>query len=56
MNELKNARGERQDGGRVGDMRALSHKHNNKKKPHIYMLNDSHRTATKCWQKNLNFQ
>ena len=33
-------------------MLALSHKHNNKK--HIYRINDSHRTATNRWQKNLN--
>ena len=34
-----------------GDTLALSHKHNKKK--HIYRINDSHRTATNCWQKNL---
>ena len=33
-------------------MLALSHKHT--KKPHIYRINDSHRTATNPWQKNLN--
>ena len=33
-------------------MLALSHKHN--KKTHIYRINDSHRTATNRWQKNLN--
>ena len=33
-------------------MLALSHKHT--KKTHIYRINDSHRTATNCWQKNLN--
>ena len=32
-------------------MLALSHKHNKKK--HIYGINDSHRTATNRWQKNL---
>ena len=35
-------------------MLALSHKHNkNKKQKCIYRVNDSHRTATKHWQKNL---
>ena len=33
-------------------MLALSHKHTHKK--HIYRINDSHRTATNHWQKNLN--
>ena len=37
-----------------GDTLALSHKHN--KKNHIYMFTDLHRTATKRWQKKLNFQ
>ena len=26
----------------------------NTTKKHIYRINDSHRTATNCWQKNLN--
>ena len=33
-------------------MLALSHKHTPKK--HIYRINESHRTATNRWQKNLN--
>ena len=32
-------------------MLALSHK---QQKKHIYRINDSHRTATNRWQKNLN--
>ena len=31
-------------------MLALSHKHN---RNHIYRINDSHRTATNPWQRNL---
>ena len=36
----------------LGDTLTLSHKHS--KKNHIYRINDLHRTATNCWQKNLN--
>ena len=36
-----------------GDMLALSHKNTHTQK-HIYRINDSHKTATNSWQKNLN--
>ena len=49
--ELKKQLG-RQDGGRVGGhARPLPQTHTHK---NIYRLNDSHRTATNHWQKNLN--
>ena len=43
----------RQDDGRVGGhARPLPQ---TQQKKHIYRINDSHRTATNRWQKNLNF-
>ena len=51
---LKNRIGGRQDDGRIG---GRAHPFpQTQQKQHIYMLNDYHRTATKQWQKNLNFQ
>ena len=42
----------RQDGGRVGGYAHTLPQIQQKK--YIYRINDSHRTATNCWQRNLN--
>ena len=43
----------RQDGRRLGG-HAHPLQQTQQQKKHIYRISDSHRTATNCWQKNLN--
>ena len=52
MEKKKRKKGGGQDGGRVGGhTRPLPQ---TQQKKHIYRINDSHRTATNRWQRNLN--